>query len=82
MFFFLSGLGVALTISALKILKPDTVIQIVSTDDKNNYPFHLTPDSLNFDDGFLFPSPENSNFTYDFHLLKSYAEESGVKLIG
>ena len=71
-----------MTVTAIKLLKPDTLIQITSSDNKNNYPFHLTPECLKSEEGFVFSMPEESDVTFDFQLIQSYAEEGGVTFQG
>lgn len=75
----ISGLGVELIISILKLLKPNTVIQIQSSDNQNNYPFHLTPNAVNNKEGFR-SMKFRDNLYYEFWTINSSAEINHKRL--
>lgn len=60
-------------VSILKLLNPNCVVQIWSSENLNNYPFFLSPDIINSKSGYMGMTC-NNNVSYSFKVINSNAE--------
>ncbi|XP_066252515.1 polynucleotide 5'-hydroxyl-kinase NOL9 [Euwallacea similis] len=76
---FTQGLGLDVSIAAIKILQPNTVLEIKSKRPGKNYKIDLTAENVNRETNKLFGVEENEEESnYEYIQLKGFSESNGA----